>query len=204
MGILSPTTSLTRYTVDGKLDEPVLEIIAAGLKKYAIREIDDNPSEQTAGWTGYKKPFEPDFDGSSFVIGPYILFSLRIDKKAIPSKMIQKHISMESAKRMKEMGRDVLSANEKKMIKDHVINKLNLKIPSTPNIYDVVWQVENKDLWFFSNLKTANEHLETLFAKSFHLHLVRRIPYTMAYFDPTLTPDQMDLLTKIAPGEQAV
>jgi recombination associated protein RdgC len=204
MGILSPTTSLTRYTVNGTLDEPVLETLATGLKKHAIGDIDGNPSEQTAGWTGYKEPFEPDFDGSSFLLGPYVIFSLRVDKKSIPSKMVQKHIAVESAKRMKETGRDMLSANEKKMIKDHVINKLSLKMPSTPNIYDVVWQVEKKDLWFFSNLKSANEHLETLFAKSFHLHLVRRIPYTMAYFDQSLTPAQMDLLAKIIPGEQAV
>jgi hypothetical protein len=203
MGIVSPTTALTRYTVEGNLDGSVLEIIAAGLKKYAIGDIDGNPSEQTAGWTGYKQPFEPDFNGSSFILGPYIIFSLRVDKKSIPSKMVQKHIAVESAKRMKETGRDILSSNEKKMIKDYVINKLNLKMPSTPNIYDVVWQVEKKDLWFFSNLKTANEHLETLFAKSFHLHLVRRIPYTMAYFDQSLTPAQMEMLAKIVPGEQA-
>jgi recombination associated protein RdgC len=201
MGIVSPTTSLTRYCVNGRLDEPVLDIISAGLKKYAIGDIDGNPSEQTAGWTGYKDPFNPDFEGSSFVLGAFILFSLRVDKKSIPSKMVQKHFAVESAKRMKEMERDFLSANEKKMIKDHVINTLNLKIPSTPNIFDVVWQVEKNELWFFSNLKSANEHLETLFAKSFHLHLVRRIPYTMAFLDKTLTPAQLDVLAKIAPEE---
>jgi hypothetical protein len=102
---------------------------------------------------------------------------------------------------MKETGSDFLSANEKKMIKDYVINTLNLKMPSTPNVYDVVWQVEKSDLWFFSNLKSANEHLETLFTKSFHLHLVRRIPYTMAFLDKKLTPAQLDMLAKIAPGE---
>jgi hypothetical protein len=203
MGILSPTTSLTRYTVDGRLDEPVIERIGAGLKKYAISEIDDNPSEQTAGWTGHSNPFEPDLKGSNFVLGAYIIFSLRVDKKSIPSKMIQKHVAVESSRRMKKMGRDYLSANEKKMIKDQVTNKLSLKTPSTPSVYDVVWQVEKNDLWFFSNLKSANEHLETLFSKSFHLRLIRKIPYTMAFFDPSLTAAHLDLLAKISPGEHA-
>ena len=66
------------------------------------------------------------------------------------------------------------------MIKDHVINLLNLRIPATPNIYDVIWNYEEASLWFFTNLKAANEELETLFAKSFNLKLIRVFPYTAA------------------------
>ena len=198
MGLLSPTTSLSRYRVEGKLDDPIIDTIAAGLKKNVITDIDGNPSDQAVGWSSFQDPFKPDFDGSSFMIGTSIVFALRIDKKSIPNKMVQKHVATESAKRLKESGRDFLSANEKKMIKDHVINTLNLKIPSTPNVYDVVWEYEAGDLWFFSNLKSANEELETLFIKSFGVNLVRSIPYTMAALDKRLTPEQQDTLNKIS------
>lgn len=202
MGLLSTTTSLTRYTVTGQLDEPILETIAAGLKKYAISDIDNDPSEQTAGWTAFKDPYAPSFEDSNFLVGTYIVFSLRVDKKSISTKLVQKHFASESAKRLKDLGRDFLSANEKRMIKDHVINMLNLKIPSTPNVYDIVWQYEKGELWFFSNLKSANEHLETLFAKSFHLSLIRSIPYTMAVFDKKLSHAERDALEKLSPGGQ--
>ena len=112
--------------------------------------------------------------------------------------MVQKHVAAESAKRLHEFGRDFLSANEKKIIKDHVINKLSLKMPSTPNVYDVLWQYETGDLWFFSNLKSANEELETLFIKSFGVNLVRSIPYTMAVLDPRMTNDEHDALNKLS------
>lgn len=202
MGLLSATTSLTRYKVDGKLEDPILDTIAAGLKTNTISDIDDNPSEQAIGWAGFQDPFNTNFDGSSFMIGTYIVFALRVDKKSVPNKMVQKHYAIESAKRLKASGRDFLSANEKRMVKDHVINLLNLKMPSTPNVYDVVWLYEMGELWFFSNLKSANEALETLFIKSFGVNLVRSIPYTMASMHPKMTAQEQDLLQRLSAGQQ--
>ena len=198
MGLLSATTSLSRYKVDGTLDDPIIENIAEGLKKHTIFDIDGNPSDRAVGWSSFQDPFKPDFESSSFMIGTTVVFALRIDKKSIPTKMIQKHVAAESAKRLSESGRDFLSANEKKMIKDHVINTLSLNIPATPNVYDVVWQYENGDVWFFSNLKSANEELETLFIKSFGVNLVRCIPYTMAALDKRLTDAEQDALNKLS------
>ncbi len=198
MGLLSATTSLSRYKVEGTLDDPIIEKIAAGLKKNKIVDIDGNPSDRAVGWSSFQDPYKPDFEGSNFMIGTSIVFALRIDKKSIPNKMIQKHVAAESAKRLSESGRDFLSANEKKMIKDHVINTLSLKMPSTPNVYDVVWQYETGDVWFFTNLKSANEELETLFIKSFGVNLVRSIPYTMAALDKRLTDTERDVLNKLS------
>ncbi len=198
MGLLSATTSLSRFKVDGQLDDPLIDTIATGLKKNIIADIDGNPSDRAVGWTSFKDPFKPDFEGSSFIIGTSIVFALRIDKKSIPNKMVQKHVAIESVKRLQELGRDFLSANEKKMIKDHVISQLSLKMPATPNVYDVVWQYESGDLWFFSNLKSANEELETLFIKSFGVSLVRSIPYTMAALDKRMTSSQQDALNKLS------
>jgi recombination associated protein RdgC len=202
MGLLSTSTSLTRYKVNGKLEDPILDTIAAGLKKHTISDIDDNPSEQAAGWASFQDPFNSNFEGSNFMIGTYIVFALRIDRKSVPPKMVQKHFSIESAKRLKEMGREFLSASEKRMVKDNVINKLTLKMPSTPNIHDVVWQYETGEVWFFNNLKSANEALETLFIKSFGVSLVRSIPYTMAMMDANISEQEQDLLHKLSADQQ--
>jgi len=199
MGLLSASNSITRYTVEGQLKKPVLETVAAGLKKNVISEIDDNASEKAVGWTSFDKPYQPDFGGSNYVYGAYLVFALRIDKKTIPSKVIKKHFMIESARRLADSGRQYLSRNEKQTIKDLVIDRLNLKIPATPNVYDIVWNYEDSVLWFFSNLKAANEELETLFLRSFDLSLIRVIPYTAAHLDSGLTNTEKDLLLKLSP-----
>jgi hypothetical protein len=199
MNLLSASISLTRYKVEGRLKTPVLETVAAGLKKNAVSEIDDQSLEKAVGWTSFEKPYQPDFSGSTYAYGSYLVFALRIDKKTIPSKMVKKHFMIESARRLAESGRQYLSRNEKQTIKDHVIDRLNIKIPATPNVYDIIWNYEDSVLWFFSNLKAANEELETLFLRSFDLTLIRVIPYTAAHLDSGLTDTEKDILLKLSP-----
>jgi hypothetical protein len=199
MSVLAASNSITRYRVKGRLKSPVMETVAAGLKKNVISEIDDHVSDKAIGWTSFEKPYQPDFSGSTYVYGTYLVFALRIDKKTIPSKMFKKHYMIASAQRLADGGRQYLSRNEKQTIKDRVINQLNLKVPATPNVYDIIWNYEDSVLWLFSNLKAANEELETLFLKSFDLSLMRVIPYTAAYFDTNLTASEKDLLLKLSP-----
>jgi DNA recombination-dependent growth factor C len=201
MSILSGTVSITRYKVQGKLNAPIIDNISDGLKSNTIIEIDNQISDKSIGWTSFDKPFQPDFDGSSFVYGNYFVFALRIDKKNIAAKVLKKHYTIEVAKRMADSGREFLSKNEKKLVKEHVISQLSVRIPATPHIYDLVWNYEDSMIWFFSNLKAANEELETLFSKSFNLSLIRLFPYTAAQLSAALSDSQLDELNKISPTQ---
>ncbi len=201
MGLLSSSSSLTRYRVEGKLENPVMETVYAGLIRNAIANIDDNAAEKAMGWTSFNDPFVPSFEGSSFTIGSYFLFSLRIDRKIIPAKVIQKYYAIELFKKLKASGREFLSRNEKKMLKEQVINLLTLRIPATPNIYNLLWSYETENLWFFTNLKKPCEELETLFLTSFNLKLVRLFPYTITEFYGGLLGDEYDAFTKLSPSK---
>ncbi|MGD9044115.1 MAG: recombination-associated protein RdgC [Desulfobacterales bacterium] len=199
MSLLSASVSITRYRVEGKLETPVLETAAAVLKKNAISEIDDQASEKLSGWTSFERPYQPDFSGSNFVFGAYLVFALRIDKKTIPAKLIQKHFMIESARRLADSGRPYLSRNEKQTLKDQVVEGLYAKVPAVPQVYDIIWNYERSILWFFSNLKAANEELETLFTRSFGLTLIRMFPYTAAQLNSNLTDTEKDILLKLEP-----
>lgn len=200
MGLLSSSVSMTRYRVEGDLEEPVLDTIAAALKKNSISEIDDHAADISAGWTSFNNPYQPDFEGSSFVFGTYLVFSLRIDKKSIAPKIVKKYCAVEIAKKLAATGRKYLSKSEKEVIKDHVISVLSLRIPATPNVYDVLWDFEGRSLWFFSNLKAANEELVSLFLKSLKLKLIRLFPYTAARLTAGLTHSELDVLDKLTPA----
>jgi len=199
MGLLSSTVSVTRYKVEGKIEEPILDTIAKGLKENVIKDVDEDISEKKVGWTSFENPFMPDFRGSSFEIGTHMVFSLRIDKKAIPQKTIRKHYAIEAAKRLTESERQFLTRDEKKIVKDHVTDTLMLRIPSTPHLYDLIWDYDSSSLCFFSNLKSANEELETLFLQSFQLSLIRLFPFTLADLTMGLSDGERDNLAKLSP-----
>jgi hypothetical protein len=201
MSLSSSTVSITQYKVNGKFESQITDTVADGLSRNTIKDIDQQVIDKAAGWTSFEKPFQPDFSGSSFVYGNYFVFSLRIDKKNIAAKVLKKHYTIEAARRMSQSGRDYLTKTEKRAIKENIRNALCLKVPATPHIYDVAWNYEEASLWFFTNLKAANEELETLFSKSFHLSMIRIFPYTAADISSNLTNSQRDEVQKISPTQ---
>jgi hypothetical protein len=198
MGLLSSNVSITRYQVLGQLADPLMDTLTRLLTQNAIVEIDDEDMDQSMGWTSFEDPFTPEFTGSTFVMGTQFIFSFRMDKKAIPSKVVNKKYRQEMTKRLKENGKEFLSRNEKKQIKEDVIRELSLRIPATPNMYDILWNYEKSTLWFFSTQKSANEAFEVFFTKSFKLNLVRRFPYTAAM--EFLEDSDKDILNKLTPS----
>jgi len=200
--MLSNSVSITRYRVDGSFgdDESVMEAVEKGLRQHSIYDIDNESQEKAVGWTSFNRPFLPDFGGSSFAIGTFFVFALRIDKKSVSSRTVNKHFEAVMAQKLSETGRDFLSRNEKKILKEQVTDVLLKRIPATPNLYDVIWHFENRALWFFSTQKAANEELETLFYKSFNHHITRLFPYTMADQMAGLNENQLDRLAKAVPS----
>lgn len=200
MGILSSTVSLTRYRVNGSFSDSPIEHVEQGLSKYIIQDIDQEPSEISVGWTSLFEPFEPDFSGSSFLVADFFIFSLRIDKKSVPAKVLKKQVDIEEKKRLKESGREFLSKNEKKQVKEDVKAILLARVPSVPHVFDLIWDYEKQKVWFFSTQKAANEELESLFLKSFNISLIKLFPFTLADTELNLSDQEKDLLMKLSPA----
>jgi DNA recombination-dependent growth factor C len=199
MGLLSSSLAITRYRVEGEVPAPLTESVREGLRKHSIQDIDTEAFEKAAGWTAWEQPFQPAFEGDSFTVGPYFLFSLRIDKKTIPPKIVKKEQTKEMARRLADTDRTHLSRNEKKEIREQIIQNLSLRIPATPHVYELLWHPTDGWLWFFSSQKAANEELETLFSKSFKASLIRLFPYTIADLNAGLSPEERDLLGGLSP-----
>jgi recombination associated protein RdgC len=199
MGLLSSSLAITRYRVEGEIPSPLMDSVRDGLQKYSIQDIDNDAPDKAVGWTAWEAPFSPAFEGDSFIVGPYVVFSLRIDKKTIPPKIIKKEQAKEMARRLADTNRTHLSRNEKREIRENIIQALSLRIPATPNVYELLWHPTDGWLWFFSTQKAANEELETLFSKSFKATLIRLFPYTIADLASGLTPGDRDRLGGLSP-----
>ena len=200
MGILSSTVSVTRYRVNGDMGDSPIERVENGLKKFTIQDIDKEPSEIASGWTSLFDPYTPDFNGSSFLVASYFVFSLRIDKKSVPVKVLKKQYAIEEKKRLVESGREFLSKNEKKQLKEEIKNFLLTRMPPVPHVFDLIWDYEKSLLCFYSTQKAANEEIESLFLKSFNISLVKLFPFTLADFESDLSDPEKDVLLKLKPS----
>ena len=199
MGLISSTHSVTRYHIDGKIDGSINEKMREGLIKYSIPKIENEYDEISAGWTPLESPYNPDFESFSFLFGTYFVFSLRVDKKSIPAKLIQKYMAMEIEKKKEKSGRDFISKNEKSELKEHVTDILMHKIPAVPSLYDVLWDYEEKNLYLYTTQKAANEFFETIFLKSFKLKPIRLFPYTLIETKSSLQSSQKDKFLTLTP-----
>ena len=140
MGLLTASAAITQYRVEGKLPDPLLDTIRKNLQQHCIQDIDGESIEKSVGWTPIDHPYDVDFSLTPFVIGEAVFFSLRMDKKTIPAKILKKKLHVEMSRQLKNSKREFLSKSEKQDLRDRVINDLLIKIPANPNIYDVVWQ----------------------------------------------------------------
>ncbi len=199
MGFLSTTLSVSRYHIQNKFDNEPMEQVRKGLVKHAIPKLENEYEEISAGWTPYESPYLPDFEKFSFVFGPYFLFSLRIDKKSIPAKLVQKQMAIEIEKKKEKSGRDFISKNEKSEIKEMVMDVLMHKMPSIPNVYDILWNYESADLFLLTTQKAGNEFFETIFLKSFNLKPIRIFPYTLVETKSAFSSAQKDRIMTLTP-----
>jgi DNA recombination-dependent growth factor C len=194
MGILSPTVTIVKYRVEGEIKDSVADRIEKGLVSFAFNE-----SVNTKGWTSTRTPYNADFTNSNFLVGDTIVFSLRIDTKVIPGKVLKQHMTVEIETRLQNTGKEFISKSEKQRIKEQISEMLIKQIPAIPNIFDILWDYENKELYFFTTQNGANLELETLFTKSFGLLLIKLFPFTIADLTLGLSDQEKDRLYKLKP-----
>jgi DNA recombination-dependent growth factor C len=199
MGFLSATQSLSRYHIADRFETEPMEQVRNGLIRHAIPTMENEYEEISAGWVPFESPYLPDFEQFTFVFGTIFLFSLRIDKKSIPAKLVQKQMAIEMEKKKAETGRDFISKNEKSDIKETVMDVLMHKMPFIPNVYDVLWEYETGDLFLLTTQKAANEFFETLFFKSFNLKPIRVFPYTLVETGSAFSSAQKDRILTLTP-----
>jgi DNA recombination-dependent growth factor C len=199
MALISSTHSISRYHIEGKIEGSITQEVRNGLIQHSIPKIESEYDEIFAGWTPVESPYNPDFEKFSFQFGTYFLFSLRIDKKSIPIKLIQKYMALEIEKKKEKSGRDFISKNEKSEIKETVTDMLMLKVPAVPSIYDVLWDYETNCLYLYTTQKAANEFFETLFLKSFNLKPIRLFPFTIVETGSDFSNSKKDRVLALAP-----
>jgi DNA recombination-dependent growth factor C len=180
MGFKSRSVSILRYRVKGEVEGSFWDVVDAGIRRGAYREIESVGDEVGMGWTSMDDFTDNVFHGASYVRGNYVALSLRVDTARVPARVLEIEVRKETRKLLEQTGRQRLSAAQRREVKDTVKDKLKRQVFPSIQVYDLIWDTSKAVLYFGSLSIKARERLEDLFKKCFGLSLIPLISYLRA------------------------
>ena len=184
MGILANTVSVCHFNVQGELPkEDLYAWTSRQLAANRFNPIDQGNEELSLGWVHLDDPKSSEFDSPAVCWRDhYLMFTMRRDKRAVPSAILKAHLEREQDKILAENpGFTKVPKQKKEDLKEAVHAMLLSQTLPTPATYDAVWDTHTGFLTFSSLSPKVIEMFEELFKKTFEgLRLSAFHPYARA------------------------
>lgn len=184
MGILANTVSVCHFKVQGELPkEELYEWVTKQLAGNRFNPIDQGSEELSVGWVHLDDPRVSDFDTPAACCREhYLMFTLRRDKRAVPSAVLKAHLERAQEEYLAENpGMTRVPKQKKEDLKEAVRGMLLSQTLPTPATYDAVWDTRTGILTFSSLSPKVIELFEEQFKKTFEgLRVSAFHPYARA------------------------
>lgn len=176
MGFLKGTVSFTRFHVDGQLPQAFLNFVDSRIKANSFRQAAKLTEEKRLGWVSLTDVLDSDFQKADYVLGNYLIFSMRIDRKVISPKLLKVKIMEEAKRYLVETKASRINKQAASAIKEKVRMELLSKTEPVPSFYDVCWALGSNVIYFSSYSDKVVDDFADLFKKTFSLNLKRSLP----------------------------
>jgi hypothetical protein len=205
MGFAAASCSFTRYRI---LERPSADFwaqVPALLKRYAFQDIDSLPdTERSFGWTSFEDMLDIEWTMAPPEKGAYLAFALRLETRRVPPAVLKKHHGLalrEEKRRMAEQGKQFISRERKKELKEQVQLRLMRHFLPIPAIFDVIWATDSGLVYFASTQRKVLDMFEEYFIKCFEVPLEQLTPYGLAAV--SLTEHELNRLDTLEPTSVA-
>jgi recombination associated protein RdgC len=192
MGLLKGSFTFARFHVDGQLPQAFLNFVNSQIKANSFRNVPKSTEEKRLGWVSLTDILDTDFENSNYALGDYLIFSLRIDCKLIPPKLMKIKLMEEERRFLVQSGKNRINKQMASGIKDKVKLELLTKLDAIPSFYDVCWAVGKNTIYFSSLADKVTDDFVDLFKKTFSSNLRR------------FSPQENNLITKESESTKAV
>jgi hypothetical protein len=173
--------TLTRLFVKGAPPKDLRKQYLAAIRLRAFQPLKpDDEASEASGWCVLDRPFDLDFDASKVFEDRFILLGFRIDRFRVPAAMVRAQMADEEQKLLSQSGRDRVSRNERLELRDKILLRLRRKVPPSTRTVDVVWDLDQGVVLFFSHSVRVVADFAALFEKTFRLELTEDSPYVAA------------------------
>jgi hypothetical protein len=176
MGLLKGSFTFSRFHVEGQLPQDFLNFINSRIKANSYKDSFKSTEEKNMGWVSLTDILDADFKKANYALGDYLIFSLRVDRKLIPAKLMKIKLMEEERRFLAESGKSRINKQMAEGIKDKVKLEMLTKLDAIPSFYDVCWAVGKNTLYFSSLSDNVADDFIDLFKKTFSLTLRRFSP----------------------------
>ena len=177
MGLSKGTLTFTRYRVAGELPDSLADFMDRQIKIFAFRELLAGTDEKALGWTSLDNVLDTDFEYANYSIGDYYVFSLRIDRRAVPPSLLKLRVLKAEKEFLEEKGLKKLYKGQREDIRETVKLGLMSRAQPVPSFQEVCWSVSGGWLLFGTLTEKVNDDFKDLFKRSFNLSLLPFLPW---------------------------
>lgn len=180
MGFLKGNASFVCFSVEGEMSDSSTDFVAKRIAAYSFKEIDDTYDESSIGWVSVLNMFDASFAYASFLVGNYIVLSLRVDERKVSPAILKKFVLKEEEKVRAERQVPRLSRSTRLQIKQRIQSELIRKAFPVPSVYELCWNIGESRLLLFTTNKKVHSLVEDYFKDCFGLLLRQQIPFVLA------------------------
>jgi hypothetical protein len=180
LGALSGTLTTTAYYIEGDVPDGFRETYIEALSKFRFKEIDLGlDQDESLGWVTIADPFDTAFELNKVSWGSYLMVAIRHDAIRLPANAFKLHLGKAVQEYLREHGKERISKPEQEEIKDQLQKQLRKRVLPAIKTFDLVWNIERRQAWFFTQNKKMNELFVDMFEETFGLQAHERNPYSL-------------------------
>ena len=198
MGALEGSLSFKTYYVEGEPPNDFQQNYLERLKRHFFQPLSPvGEDERTIGWVPVQETLAMDLKREQIFFNEYIVFGLRIDKWSIPTAWLKARMNQVIAERYPDPEKKI-SKRIKNEIRLEVTTDIKQHIIPAMKVIDVVWNITERKLRFWSTSKNVCEEFIEFFEDTFDITLTPDSPFTMAE-KLGLTNQQLDQMVDAEP-----
>lgn len=198
MSFFKKSCAITRFAAVGAHQGSLFDdMFFQRLRSCAFEDIDDKPHcEASRGWCDSGNMLTATFREADTIAGPLVMLAFRMDKRAVPPAVLNKHFAIAVGDALAHQDSPFLSRARRKELKAQVKLRLQAKAMPVPRVFDVVWDTESGEVWLSSTAGNVVESFIAQFLLSFAVPLSPLAPLPLAMRE---APELSDALNALQP-----
>jgi len=177
MGLKKGAFSFSRFGVSSPLPSNFADLFHEKIQEFAFRGFFPEHKEKSIGWTGLQDILNTEFAYADHSLGDYRVFSMRIDRKTIPSALLRLRFLETERGMLAEREAKKLYKEEKEALREAIRQDLLKQASPVPALFDVCWSLSRGMIYFSSHSEKILQDFQDFFGETFAMALALHVPW---------------------------